>query len=339
MFAFGYTPIVFGLVVLASLGFRKRMGVPSLAFLFVGGLHTLVFRGHAMLHDFWLVYFSPFLALLCARLLVGMPRWLSLPLLAGVAVLGLRTTFGVWAERAAPPVRRMGNDFKDLVTDQAVLHGFATPAPWALETYRGHPVLDGLMILQDPTGLKKALDRMATYGYLHRYQWGVLPESRLKPGWKKIFESFFPGTQREVLRGKTDLYFVYGLGRVFFAPSSFPKFAALLRANGQDPGLLTERARMLVLLDRFFQPGERVDFLGSLRSEYERFRGRKVRSIKTLPKLTGSEERDPGHFFVAWPGTEGFAQLKMAKIKSWPQKIETPMGLVEVLVANAPKSL
>ncbi len=339
MFAFGYTPIVFGLAVLAALGFRKSLGVPSLAFLFVGGLHTLVFRGHAMLHDFWLVYFSPFLALICARLLVGMPRWLSLPLLLGVGVLGMRTTLGVWAERAAAPVRSMGKDLKTLAPDQAILHGFATPAPWALETYRGHPVLDGLMILQDPHGLKKAMDRMATYGYLHRPQWAVLPEKGLKAGWQKIFEGFFPNTQRGVFRGQADHYFMYEFGKVFFKPSSFPKFADLLRSQGQNPGLLVERARMLVLLDVLIQPGERVDFLGSIRSEYEQFRGRKVRSIKALPQMTGSKEWDLNHFFVAWPGTQGISVLKKAKIKSWPQKIQTPLGLVEVLVANAPKSL
>jgi hypothetical protein len=339
MFSFGYTPIVFGLAVLAALGFRKRMGVPSLAFLFVGGLHTLVFRGHAMLHDFWLVYFSPFLAFVCARFLVGLPKWMAVPLLLGVGFFGLRTTFGVWAERAAPPVRMMGRDLKSLVPPQVVLHGFAMPAPWGLETYRGHPIQDGLMVLQDPMGFKKALDRMATYGYLHRPQWGILSEKRLKKGWKNIFESFFPNTFKGSIKGKVDVYFLYNLSEVFLFPDRFPRFAGLLRANKQNPQLLGERFRMLVLLDLFVQPGERLDYLGSIRSDYERFRGRMVRSINALPKFTGSGEIDPKHFLIAWPGTEGFKRLKKAKIQSWPQKIETPLGLVEVLVANAPKSL
>lgn len=339
MFAFGYTPIVFGIAVLASLGFRKRMAVPSLAFLFVGGLHTLVFRGHAMLHDFWLVYFAPFLALICARFLVGVPKWMSLPLLAGVGVMGLQTTFGVWAERATPKVREMGRDLAQLVPGEVVLHGFATPAPWTLETYREHPVLDGLMILQDPRGLKKALDRMATYGYLHRPQWGVLPLRRLKPGWQKIFEGFFPRTGRGVLEGRVDRYEVYDLSRVFFHPSAFPKFAEFLRRNGQRPKLLAERARMLVLLDRLFQPGERVDFLGSIRSNYERYRGRMVRSLAKLPEFKGSDAMDPSHFVVAWPRTQGFILLQKAKVKSRLESLVTPIGNVEVLVANAPKSL
>ncbi|HHI78849.1 MAG TPA: hypothetical protein ENK02_02590, partial [Planctomycetes bacterium] len=227
MFRFGYTPLVFGLAILATLGFRKRLTLPSLAFLFVGGLHTLVFRGHAMLHDFWLVYFSPFLALICARLLLGLPRWAGIGILCGVGVMGMRTTLRVWAERAAPPVRIMGKELATLVPGEAILHGFATPAPWALETYRGHPVLDGLMILQDPGGLAKALDRMATYGYLHRPQWAVLAQSRLQPGWKKIFESYFPHARRERREGKTDRYDLYEFGSVFFEPGSFPKFAEL----------------------------------------------------------------------------------------------------------------
>ncbi|GEM_PF-3751528 len=293
-----FTPAGFLMAVAGVLWFRKSLEFPELLFLFVGSVHLLVFRGHAMLHDFWLVYFTPFLALSGARVLAALPRTPALGLASLCLAFGAWTGLGIWNERAAPPVRQMGRELGRLFPDRVVLHGLATPAPWALETWREHPVMDGLLVL-DVKRFKDALDRLASNGYLRRPQKAVLPLDLLEEGWLEQLHAFLPGLPEETRKGRAREWLVQDWFRVFTDPGSIPPLAKALRENGLDPRALRDRARRLAIA-LSLPPGSRIAVLESRDGPFERFQHREVRPL-SFEKASTKEAL--GLWVAAWPGT------------------------------------
>ena len=289
-------------------------GLAALAFLFAGSLHLFLFRAHAMVHDFWLAYYAPFFALAGAAFLQRLPRPASLFVLVLASILGLGQARGLWKERASVPVRSVAADLSSLFDADVVLHSLLAPPGWALETWRGHPVLDASDLLQQP--FAAYLDRLGSLGYLGRPQRLFVPVAALEESWARDLDQLvLPGARHEDRRGREradvePLYRIYDLGPFLLDPGRSPFLMdkgrllpdADQRITAEERLALIDRARMFLVL-RLFAPGSRISYLDGREGSYENFLGRQIRSA-------GAEGLRSDKILVAWPGTDWATRLR-----------------------------
>ena len=296
---------------IAELGLQRGHGpgVAAGAFLFAGSLHVLLFRAHAMVHDFWLAYYAPFFALAGAAFLARLPRPTSLFVLVFVCILGLGRASRIWQERRSVPVRAVAADLVDLFDADFVLHSLLAPPGWALESYRRHPVLDAGDLLQQ--SFAQYLDRVGSQGYLGRPQRLFVPVSALTETWARQLDTLvLPEAPREELRGASETWRVYDLGPFLLDPARSPYLmdkSLLLPGNPQrisaaERQRLVDRARKFLVL-RVFEPGTSIDFLDGREGGYESLLGRRIRSA-------GAAALEGSAALVAWEGTEWVDRLK-----------------------------
>ncbi len=291
----------------------------ALAFLFAGSLHVLLFRAHAMVHDFWLAYYAPFMALAGAAFLARLPTAPARFLIVFSSILGLGMASRVWQERAAVPVRAVARDLDLMFDERVVLHSLLAPPGWALESYRGHPVLDAGDLLQQP--FPAYLDRVGSLGYLGRPQRLFVPIADLKESWARDLDRvILPGVSLVEKKGvarsggkagqAAQAWRVYDLGPFLLDPGRSPYLmdkSRLLPGNGQklsegERRRLVDRARKFLVL-RLFAPGTSIAYLDGREEEPEKFLGRWVRS-------GGEKALSAGGVVVAWPGTVWAERLR-----------------------------
>lgn len=292
-------------VALALLGlawFRARLGFVSGAFGFCALLHVAAFRGHAHVHDFWLWYALPVFAIAGGRVLSRLPQPAAWVAMVAVGVLGAVRTGSVWRERAAPPVRAVASDLKQLFEDDVVVHQLRMPPGWSTEVFRGAPVVEGEdMLLQALGGsFRVYLDTLAgTWGYLHRPQRAVLFLPGAAPEHRPLVEKWFPGSELAERDGRAGRYVVYDIGPFLVDPKRSPEMLRLL--GEAECTRLWYRARLHLVVP-LFPPGTKLLWLDGTASAPERLRGRIVRG-GGADQLSG-DTVSQGWTAAAWPETE-----------------------------------
>ncbi len=260
--------------VWALLRYARKLPLVAYAFLWVGLLHFFAFPGHADKHDFWLTYLAPFFALSIAFVLQRFERSPRYFLFGLIAVLGARSSVGIWAERAAPPVREVAADLTRLFPKEAVLHVFRTPANWALENYRHTPVAFGEELLlpgRAEAQLTTCLENLGTFSLLERPQIAVMPIRELRAEYLALLQQVFPKARLEDRIGDFDRWACWDIRRFLLDPGASPYFqqalgeAALARVRDLGRAL-----RLLPLLP----PGARIAFLGAGARPPELYRSR-----------------------------------------------------------------
>ena len=244
-----------------------------------------------------------------AGLAQRLPRPATAFLLVCSAVLGLGQASRIWEERREVPVRAVAADLDALFEPDVVLHSLLAPPGWALESYRGHPVLDAGDLLQQPFG--QYLDRLGSRGYLSRPQRLFVPVSALTKRWAQDLDTVvLPGSRPVERRGKAGLWRIYDLGPFLLDPGHSPYLldkSLLLPGNEQRIGQeqrrrFVDRARKFLVL-RLFEPGADILFLDGREGGFESFLGRRIRSAGEASLATRA-------ILVAWPGTPWAGRLR-----------------------------
>ena len=315
----GYTLPLLGAglvgVVLLS---RERGRWPfAYAFGFVGGLHFVAFPAHAWRHDFWLCYLAPLVALASARMLSKAPRPLLYFTLSLACVLATWRSERIWQERAAPPVQEMGEELAAEFADEAVLFAFRTPAPWALEFWREHPVHEAERLFlpgEEARNWAQLIEDLGTLGQLDRPMFGVLP--RRFEQFAPLLDSAFPGARRES-RGS---YHVWELGAFVREPGRSPYVRDKLGA-----GLCARLARRVSALRALVlvPPGAHLHVLGPDRASALWFRSRRL-STGPLAAIEASVRADA--YLAAEDGSSEAAALR-ERFGTGLELRELPLGL------------
>ncbi len=310
----GFTPVLLFAALAGVVLQRGRVGFVAGAFAFCGALHTLVFRSHAVVHDFWPWYFVPFVIWTGARCLAWLPRPAALGGLVWIVVLGFYGGVGVWRERALPRVRAVAADFASLDAATTTLHQLGTPPGWSIEAWSRVPMFEGTDLFA-----QVANDQLRSYApYLANFagpwaalgarrQLAVLAESQADPDKLAFLRKALPGAERAMLVGANGRYHVFDLTEFFFEPDRSPFFREHIAP--EERLRLAAEARMLVLLD-LFAPGSRVLYIGKCSLGERLVRQRRVRAMRhaALP-AGGRPPRSDDSFLVAWPASAAAAAL------------------------------
>ena len=321
----GYTLPLLGVATVGAVMLaRERRHWPwAYAFAFVGGLHFVAFPAHAWRHDFWLCYLAPFVALASARMLSRAPKPLLYFTLSLSCVLATWRSERIWQERAAPPVQVMGQELAEVFANEDVLFAFRTPAPWALEFWREHPVHEAERLFlpgQEAANWAQLIEDLGTLGQLERPMYGVLPRDFEQ--FQPLLDEAFPGA-RLAARGR---FHVWELRSFVHEPGRSPYFRERL---GQE--LCARLARRVLALRALVlvPPGEHLHVLGPDLSSVLWFRGRRL-STGPLDALD-LPVRAKAHV-AAIVGSEAATELR-ARFPEALDRRELPLGLEMLLRA------
>lgn len=297
--------------------------LPILAFGFAGVLHVALFRAHAVVHDFWLAYLGPSVAGLAAVGVARLPRGAGIGALVVAAGLGLWQGNKVWAEREAIPVRAVAADLEGQFGPETVLHMLngLTPGPpgWALGEERGALVLDAADLVYQP--FATYLDRLGSLAALGRPQRLVVLEAALRPTDLSFLEEhLLPFAEARTFDGRAGRWRVYDLGPLLLDPGLSPYLTTeaepRLRLDAAARARLIARAHELLALG-VVPAGSSLTFLDGGSRDWERIRGRRVRSGGEAELAAGEGS------FAAWAGGPWAARLA-ARFPGRSREVEVP---------------
>ncbi|MCB9918585.1 MAG: hypothetical protein H6832_09295 [Planctomycetes bacterium] len=258
-----YAQLAFGLplmgVALAGCFLAwRRIGLVGWSFLLAGVLHVLIFRWHAVRHDFWMYYFIPFVAVAASLALQRLPLWVAMLAGSGLVASGLWQGAAIWQERASVPVTEVARDVKSQIARLGVVHQARGPEACSIDL-----LVDGL-VLNLPDLMTQAVqahsfrdyvDGIALFGGIGQRQIAYLYGPGMKPADLRVMEQFFPGSQLPAIEAAAGKYYLYDITPFMREPA---KSQTLRQMLGEGECLLhREWIRVQSVLDRF-APGERV---------------------------------------------------------------------------------
>lgn len=293
----------FGLpwIVVATVGVVlawRKIGLVAWTFFGAAALHVLIFRWHAVRHDFWLYYSLPAVAIAATHTLQRLGKSWSTMTTAGLVAYGWSIAWPLWAERAAVPATEVAVDIRAQFPAAPVLHQARGPEACSIDLMVDRSVfnLADLMTQAAQTrSFRDYIDGIALFGEIEREQLAYLHGPGTSAADVEVMERFFPSSRRENIRGVAGPYFTYDITRYIRDPGQSPTLLAML---GEGECLLhREWVRIHAVLDAFPRGAKLWWVTESLQVATKRVRGRTVRIGNA------SERPEPGRAWtmVAWP--------------------------------------